>query len=725
MQKPKMTPEDKLKLHQLRILEWYTEQGQQGEASNFNQNENQTATLPLKWSLTKNINLYKWQKECVKAWFANNYSGTVKVVTGAGKTILALSIIEQLQNTIDKDLYVVIVVPTIVLMNQWYDEIIKNGNIPQSFIGRMGGGYQDDFSNGKRILISVLVSASQKLEKVINSKISEHLLLVVDECHRAGSNERKRVFNIKRKYSLGLSATPERDENLTNNDDNTEYNESETGKSLGKIICELTYKKALELGVIPLFSIYHYGLDLNKKESAEYQSLSRSLNTLQQELKQLSPNGVKTESDFWRWIRVMANKDSEISNDARRLQGYIKSRKALLYGIENRKKAVKYILEKEFSNNNNLKAILFHESIEEAKALYFYLIENGFPAILEHSKLPSSIRTKGLDLFRNGDAKILVSVKTLIEGFNVPATDIGIIVASSSSPRQRIQSMGRVLRKQKDNKDQTSKIYILYAKNTVDEVIYEKLDWDSILGAKHNHYYHWFEDKGAILQQEAPRISKKKDYQIDLTELNIKSGDEYPGEYEGDEFSCDNQKNITDSNGNLIVDKIGLANLIIKTKGAGKFKVTPKKHYVLVKVKTPDDKWVVKYITTLEKPLTIKGNNQEKIVDIDTWVQNAKPGDVYPFNSEIKLKLKFSLKKGGIIAKKIQKGETFAKTIENAKDKSKGESAEMLLNAIRTLNKKGKKISKFEINQNMHAIFKENGEYYFIYALKDELEFSK
>ena len=102
-----MTPEDKLKLHQLRILEWYTEQSQQGKASSFNQNENQTAPLPSKWSLTKNINLYEWQKECVKAWFANNYSGTVKVVTGGGKTILALSIIEQLQNTIDKDLYVV------------------------------------------------------------------------------------------------------------------------------------------------------------------------------------------------------------------------------------------------------------------------------------------------------------------------------------------------------------------------------------------------------------------------------------------------------------------------------------------------------------------------------------------------------------------------------------------------------------------------------------------
>jgi len=46
------------------------------------------------WEL--NIELYKWQKEAKKRWWENNGRGIVKVVTGAGKTILALSLISDL-----------------------------------------------------------------------------------------------------------------------------------------------------------------------------------------------------------------------------------------------------------------------------------------------------------------------------------------------------------------------------------------------------------------------------------------------------------------------------------------------------------------------------------------------------------------------------------------------------------------------------------------------------
>jgi superfamily II DNA or RNA helicase len=71
--------------------------------------------------LIQGIDPYPWQKECIRRWFDNKYRGTVKVVTGGGKTLLALAAIQQLQNTVQPDLYVVIVVPTIVLMHQWYD----------------------------------------------------------------------------------------------------------------------------------------------------------------------------------------------------------------------------------------------------------------------------------------------------------------------------------------------------------------------------------------------------------------------------------------------------------------------------------------------------------------------------------------------------------------------------------------------------------------------------
>jgi nucleoside-diphosphate-sugar epimerase len=56
------------------------------------------ADLSAPWRLIPGIELMDWQRECVDAWFAHGFRGTVKVVTGAGKTILALAATEKLQN---------------------------------------------------------------------------------------------------------------------------------------------------------------------------------------------------------------------------------------------------------------------------------------------------------------------------------------------------------------------------------------------------------------------------------------------------------------------------------------------------------------------------------------------------------------------------------------------------------------------------------------------------
>src|SRR4029077_548407 len=125
--------------------------------------------------------------------------GVIKVVTGAGKTILALGIIERLQQTAIPDLRVAIVVPTIVLLDQWYTEILKHSNLPKATIGFIGAGRSDSFEAGARIIIAVLNSASKKLaQDVQRSGVGNRLLLIVDECHRAGAPEMRRIFDTKR-----------------------------------------------------------------------------------------------------------------------------------------------------------------------------------------------------------------------------------------------------------------------------------------------------------------------------------------------------------------------------------------------------------------------------------------------------------------------------------------------------------------------------------------------
>ena len=53
-------------------------------------------SVPEKWELTRGISLHDWQTACIEEWFQSGKRGVLKVVTGAGKTMLALAIAEQL-----------------------------------------------------------------------------------------------------------------------------------------------------------------------------------------------------------------------------------------------------------------------------------------------------------------------------------------------------------------------------------------------------------------------------------------------------------------------------------------------------------------------------------------------------------------------------------------------------------------------------------------------------
>jgi superfamily II DNA or RNA helicase len=418
---------EQLTLHQLRLLEWSdsrtvrpTEDAAVARATAI------TAGVPEKWHLARDVQLYEWQAECIDRWFAAGGRGTVKVVTGGGKTLLALALAERLQNQQVSDLRVAIVVPTIVLMHQWYDELLAHGDLPAIAIGRLGGGYKDDFSAGRRILIAILASAYKLLPRLVRkAKIGKRLLLIADECHRLGAKEMSQVFQADRAFSLGLSATPERDDEEAPEED-PGYENSVLGQALGPIIYDFTLADALKVGIVPTFTIHHLGLSMGAEERPRYERLSRAISETQSELRNRAPSDRSSGPGFFQWARVMSSRGGgEIGGLASRLMGDISRRKELLNSMSARSEAVELLLKKEFQTNPETRAILFHESIDEVMRLFVRLRDSGLPAIAEHSELPASVRESGLDIFRKGIAKIIVSARSLIEGFNVPAVDVG------------------------------------------------------------------------------------------------------------------------------------------------------------------------------------------------------------------------------------------------------------------------------------------------------------
>ncbi len=736
--------EEKLILHQLEVVTYWEDKQRSRDPSlgQAIQSANDPAPRPMpeRWELLQGITLHPWQQECRDKWFGAGLKGTVKVVTGAGKTLLALAIAERLQHTTAPDLLIAVVVPTVVLMDQWREVFLSRSNLPSSMVGRMGGGFQDSFTSEVRILICVLNSASLKLPAMA-ALHGCPLLLVVDEAHRAGAAAMSRVFDTKRSFSLGLSATPERDDFLSDEEDEgkedapevaLDFDETRLGQQLGPIIFELTYAEAIGRGILPPFEIRHYGLPLQPEEAAGYERLSREITELRKHL-QNSPGGARSLDGgaLVGWARRLARRaGSPMSTKAALYVALTGQRKQLLYRAKARFEAVMSLIRMTLEHQPEARILLFHESILEAMELFRLLRREGFKVVAEHSQLADSLRDKSIRLFRNGMANILVSVKSLIEGFDVPAADVGIVVASSSSKRQRIQTLGRILRKGQGASAKSSILHILYMGGTTDEQIYSKLDFSEMAGAARNFYFRWepIEGKLPSAQEGPPRKPLPGEDQIDLSKLAV--GDAYAGSFDGTEYTCDTAGNVRDSNNRYASNPQNVHQVLKQVIGsAGRFRITPLKKAILVR-RPQGTEWVTLYCGILAQPFEWLPPSsalamchasafvqREMLSDSDPDAQNKKAPRVQTFN--------IKTKQGSyVIARKSVSGEDFARGRDRAFDPEKGSDADATIQAIREYELAHHvQIRKIQLNELNEVIFVHAGTPHIITKLTVGFEF--
>lgn len=469
------------------------------------------------WAKLSGIKLYDWQREAGARWLEQK-RGTLKVVTGVGKTLCALGIVQEV-NKQNPQLRVAVVVPTKVLVHQWQEEFMLRFGLDKSAIGILGAGKSNTFSDAVRVLICVINSAAKKLPGMVDEELGKNLMLVVDECHRAGAETFKQIFATPRAYSLGLSATPERTEmGVVGN-----YDKSILGRELGPIIYEMNYAEAGERGLLPEFNVYHFALPLNSAEQDKYNRVSRQIVELRRQL--LQGYGGRARN-FHAWVQNQSQGDGEMGQLSQRYLGAAAARKQLLYKAGARRQAVFKLLDETFSENPKAKVIMFHEAIDEVEDIHQSLVKRGYPAVLEHSRLPAKVRKENVEAFRTGNAQIIVSARTLVEGFNVPEADVGIVVASNSSVRQRIQTLGRVLRKGEGDKE--SNIYILYIHGTVDENVYQKADWEDVVGRERNRYFYWdLKSPPREIDDPAPGVWSDKGEELSAPQKQVPL---YPGQ---------------------------------------------------------------------------------------------------------------------------------------------------------------------------------------------------
>lgn len=133
--------------------------------------------------------------ECIK-----NGGGILTSGTGSGKTFMALNILSKLQKK------TIIVVNKIPLMEQWESEIRKF--LPNATIGFIQGQKKVDVQS-KDITIAML----QSLARIDypDSLFDDYGACFFDECHNLASQSFSKIlFKLCCKYTVGLSATPNR-----------------------------------------------------------------------------------------------------------------------------------------------------------------------------------------------------------------------------------------------------------------------------------------------------------------------------------------------------------------------------------------------------------------------------------------------------------------------------------------------------------------------------------
>jgi superfamily II DNA or RNA helicase len=532
--------------------------------------------------LPQDFKPHAWQEACHKRWLELG-RGTVKVATGGGKTRFALMAAQALQHSRVPDLRVAIIVPSVPLMYQWRDEILQ-GSVAQSDIALLGGGNATPDLASARIVIAVINSARERLPKLVEAAgWSGRLLLVVDECHRANAAQAQRVFDTNPAFTLGLSATPEQELEDDKLPPDEAYAQSAVGKALGPIIFEFSLRESVEAGLVTPFEIWHIGLPLSSDEAAEHRRLSDEISELRQALQAIHRRS-RSSQNFIAWCQTQASKAGPAAADAQQFVGLANRRKRLLYAARSRVDAATALLREGLVDPEG-RAIVFHEAIDETEALYAEACAIGLPAVLEHSKLPDSLRDENINLFRKGTARVIVSAKSLIEGFNVPSADLGVIAASTSSSRQRIQSLGRLLRRKQGGR--TARIVVLYIRDTEDEAIYEKSDWASIVGAERNRYFECTPSattdadwrSGLREVDRAPRAYKPPSHEVDVSGMEM--GDPYPGQTNGVELRIDQQGNARDEASAIVRLPKQLVTEILARNELRRARITPAGHLIV------------------------------------------------------------------------------------------------------------------------------------------------
>lgn len=362
------------------------------------------------------------QAAAIEAWKAAGRRGVFEHATGSGKTFTALLAVREQAGL---GLPSLIVVPSRLLLEQWADEV--RTELPDATLLLAGAGHDKWRSRGRlaaitdpspelgpRVVLATMQTAAGD-DFLSTVRSGDHLLVVADEVHQSGSPFNSRLYGLRSGGRLGLSATPIR------------YGDPEGTRAMfgyfGEVVPPpITLADAIKAGRLVEYEYMPHPVTLTAEEADDWKRLTlkirREMGAAKGEDGGPAPLSDKVKMLLIRRSRIAKKAANKIALAADVLgKNYDEGDRWLVY----------------CEDQNHLQAV-----IDALRAI-------GLSPLRYHTGMAGD-KDATLAHFRTFGG-IMVSIRCLDEGVDIPAVDHALILASSQNPRQFVQRRGRVLRK--------------------------------------------------------------------------------------------------------------------------------------------------------------------------------------------------------------------------------------------------------------------------------------
>ena len=395
-------------------------------------------------SIKERLSLFFYQEEALKKWKNNNYQLIFEMATGTGKTRTAIACINDVMCR-ENQVLIIISCPQNTLSRQWETEIKAIGLKFHNSIIIDGNNHKwrtDLATEMKKLAIGFhkhsiiytthITASSDDFAGIIKTnKRNTVVCFVGDEVHGLGAFKTKNALLNEYRYRIGLSATPSRWFD--------DYGSEFIQKYFGNSSYQFTISDALStinpLNNKPFLIEYEYHPVFIKLDDDEFEAYIQLTNRIKK-MSIYSHSSDEYQKSLEKLLFDRANIEKNAENKYDALIGILKRMKrinnTIIFTSAGQINRVMNIL-------GDLEIIAHKFTQEEGTN-----VEARFGGLTERQYL--------IKKFKDNEYQVLVAIKCLDEGIDIPSADTAILMASSTNPREYIQRVGRVIRQAKEKK---------------------------------------------------------------------------------------------------------------------------------------------------------------------------------------------------------------------------------------------------------------------------------